>query len=148
MLTQTLNKLFKRDLNKLKEEIKLYSNESNLWIVDKDVLNSGGNLCLHLVGNLNHFIGAEIGKTDYIRQRDLEFSLKNVPKTELIQQIDDVMLVIETVLQTLTEEDLQKEYSRRVFEDTMTVEYFLVHLSMHLGYHLGQINYHRRLLDS
>ena len=148
MLTQTLNKLFKRDLNKLKEEIKLYSNESNLWIVDKDVLNSGGNLCLHLVGNLNHFIGAEIGKTDYIRQRDLEFSLKNVPRTELIQQIDDVILVIETVLQTLTEEDLQKEYSRRVFEDTMTVEYFLVHLSMHLGYHLGQINYHRRLLDS
>jgi len=148
MLTQTLNKLFKRDLNKLKEEIKLYSNESNLWIVDKDVLNSGGNLCLHLVGNLNHFIGAEIGKTDYIRQRDLEFSLKNVPRTELIQQIDDVMLVIKTVLQTLTEEDLQKEYSRRVFEDTMTVEYFLVHLSMHLGYHLGQINYHRRLLDS
>ena len=148
MLTQTLNKLFKRDLNKLKEEIKLYSNESNLWIVDKNVLNSGGNLCLHLVGNLNHFIGAEIGKTNYIRQRDLEFSLKNVPRTELIQQIDDVMLVIETVLHTLTEEDLQKEYSRRVFEDTMTVEYFLVHLSMHLGYHLGQINYHRRLLDS
>ena len=148
MLTQTLNKLFKRDLNKLKEEIKLYSNESNLWIVDKDVLNSGGNLCLHLVGNLNHFIGAEIGKTNYIRQRDLEFSLKNVPRTELIQQIDDVILVIETVLHTLTNEDLQKEYSRRVFEDTMTVEYFLVHLSMHLGYHLGQINYHRRLLDS
>ena len=148
MLTQTLNKLFKRDLNKLKEEIKLYSNESNLWIVDKDVLNSGGNLCLHLVGNLNHFIGAEIGKTDYIRQRDLEFSLKNVPRTELIQQIDDVILVIDQVLHTLTEEDLQKEYSRRVFEDTMTVEYFLVHLSMHLGYHLGQINYHRRLLDS
>jgi len=148
MLTQTLNKLFKRDLNKLKEEIKLYSNESNLWIVDKDVLNSGGNLCLHLVGNLNHFIGAEIGKTNYIRQRDLEFSLKNVPRTELIQQIDDVILVIETVLHTLTNEDLQKEYSRRVFEDTMTVEYFLVHLSMHLGDHLGQINYHRRLLDS
>ena len=148
MLTQTLNKLFKRDLNKLKEEIKLYSNESNLWIVDKNVLNSGGNLCLHLVGNLNHFIGAEIGKTDYIRQRDLEFSLKNVPRTELIQQIDDVILVIDQVLHTLTEEDLQKEYSRRVFEDTMTVEYFLVHLSMHLGYHLGQINYHRRLLDS
>ena len=148
MLTQTLNKLFKRDLNKLKEEIKLYSNESNLWIVDKNVLNSGGNLCLHLVGNLNHFIGAEIGKTNYIRQRDLEFSLKNVPRTELIQQIDDVILVIDQVLHTLTEEDLQKEYSRRVFEDTMTVEYFLVHLSMHLGYHLGQINYHRRLLDS
>ena len=90
MLTQTLNKLFKRDLNKLKEEIKLYSNESNLWLIDKDVLNSAGNLCLHLVGNLNHFIGAEIGKTNYIRQRDLEFSLKNVPRAELIQQVDDV----------------------------------------------------------
>ena len=94
MLTQTLNKLFKRDLNKLKEEIKLYSNESNLWLIDKDVLNSAGNLCLHLVGNLNHFIGAEIGKTNYIRQRDLEFSLKNVPRAELIQQVDDVLAKI------------------------------------------------------
>ncbi len=147
MLIETLIKLFKRDLNKLKVEIESYSNEQNLWLVDKGISNSAGNLCLHLVGNLNTFIGAELGGTGYIRQRDLEFSLKNVPRTELIRQVNDVIIVVENALKGLTPEDLQKEYSRRVFEDTMTTEYFLVHLSMHLAYHLGQINYHRRLLD-
>ena len=147
MLIETLIKLFKRDLNKLKGEIESYSNEQNLWLVDKGISNSAGNLCLHIVGNLNTFIGAELGGTGYIRQRDLEFSLKNVPRTELIRQVNDVIIVVENALKGLTPKDLQKEYSRRVFEDTMTTEYFLVHLSMHLAYHLGQINYHRRLLD-
>ena len=147
MLTDTLIKLFKRDLNALKREVEAYTNEANLWILDADIKNTAGNLCLHLVGNLNHFIGATMGDTGYIRQRDLEFSLKDVPREELIKQVDAVMVVVEETLSSLTETDLQKEYKRRVFEDTMTTEYFLVHLTMHLAYHLGQINYHRRLLD-
>ena len=148
MLIKTLIKLFNRDLNKLKDEINGYSNESNLWVVDKAVSNCSGNLCLHIVGNLNHFIGAELGGTGYIRQRDLEFSLKDVPREELLRQVDDVMKTVEEALSKLTQEDLEKEYRRRVFEDYMTTGYFLVHLSTHLAYHLGQINYHRRLLDS
>jgi len=147
MLTEILIKLFKRDLNILKTEVEAYSNEKNLWLLDQGIKNSGGNLCLHLVGNLNHFIGHDIGNTDYIRERELEFSLNNVPRNELIKQVDNVMIVVENTLNSLTASDLQKEFRRRVFEDTMTTEYFLVHLSMHLAYHLGQINYHRRLLD-
>ena len=147
MLTITLIKIFKRDLNKLKKEIELYSDEHNLWLVDKEITNSAGNLCLHLIGNLNAFIGADIGNTGYIRKRDLEFSLKNVPRIEIIRKINEVILIIETTLLELTAEDLQKEFSRRVFEEKMTTEYFLVHLTTHLSYHLGQINYHRRLLD-
>ncbi len=147
MLTETLIKLFKRDLGKLKEEIDSYKNESNLWIVTNDVSNSAGNLCLHLVGNLNHFIGAVLGDSGYVRQRDLEFSLKDIPKSELIKQINSTIEIIENTLSKLTKDHLQKEYKRRVFEDTMTTEYFLVHLTMHLAYHLGQINYHRRLID-
>ncbi|WP_299336230.1 DinB family protein [uncultured Psychroserpens sp.] len=148
MLTDTLIKLFTRDLNALKKEINSYKYESKLWLVAEDISNSGGNLCLHLVGNLNHFIGATMGDTGYVRQRDLEFSLKDVPRTELIKQVDDTIAMVEKILKTLTETDLQNEYKRRVFEDAMTTEYFLVHLSMHLAYHLGQINYHRRLLDA
>lgn len=147
MLTETLIKLFKRDLNKLKAEVELYSNEANLWLSNESVSNSGGNLCLHLVGNLNTFIGAAFGNTGYVRQRDLEFSLKDVPKVELIRQVDDVIVVVENALKGLTEADLQKEYKRRVFEEKMNTEFFLVHLTAHLSYHLGQINYHRRLLD-
>jgi len=148
MLIETLIKLFNRDLNKLKEEINAYKDESNLWIVDKAISNCSGNLCLHLVGNLNHFIGAELGGTGYVRKRDLEFSLKDVPREELLRQVDDVMSIVENILSKLTEEDLEKEYKRLVFEDYMTTGYFLVHLSTHLAYHLGQINYHRRLLDA
>lgn len=147
MLTGSLIKLFKRDLNKLIEELNLYQNESNLWKVDRSISNSAGTLCLHLIGNLNHFMGSVFGNTGYVRQRELEFSLKNIPISELIKQVENTIEVVETTLKNLTDEDLQKEYKRREFEATMTTEYFLVHLSMHLAYHLGQINYHRRLLD-
>ncbi|MFC0604997.1 DinB family protein [Winogradskyella pulchriflava] len=147
MLKHTLIKLFKRDLNKLKEEINLYKDETNLWKVEGLVTNSAGNLCLHLFGNLNHFIGAILGDTGYVRQRDLEFSLKNVPRAELIEQIDDTIKVVEETIDGLSESDLQKQYELLVFKEQTTTEYFLVHLAMHLAYHLGQINYHRRLLD-
>ena len=147
MRTETLIKIFKRDLNKLKIEIESYSKENNLWKVEKGISNSAGNLCLHIIGNLNTFIGAEFGVTDYKRQRDLEFSLKDVPRTELIKQIEETTIIVEKAIERLTEEDFMKEYSRRVFEDKMTTEFFLIHLTAHLSYHLGQINYHRRLLD-
>jgi len=147
MLLEVLKKLFKRDLNKLKTKIKLYSNEANLWLTDKSITNSAGNLCLHLVGNLNAYIGAELGQSGYIRQRDLEFSLKDVPRTELLNQIDKTMVMVEKVLSELATNDLEKEYPLIVFKEPMTTEYFLVHLATHFSYHLGQINYHRRLLD-
>ena len=93
MLIETLIKLFKRDLNALKREIDLYKDEKNLWLVTADISNCSGNLCLHLVGNLKHFIGATLGHSGYIRQRELEFSLKNVPKADLIQQVDDTIVI-------------------------------------------------------
>ena len=147
MLLDTLIELFKRDLNKLKVEIELYRDETNLWLINKDVTNSAGNLCLHLVGNLNAFIGAELGDTGYIRQRELEFSLKDIPRVELMSQVDDTIIMVETILNKLTPEDLEKNFPIDVFKEKMTTEFFLVHLSTHLAYHLGQINYHRRLLD-
>jgi uncharacterized damage-inducible protein DinB len=146
MLTETLKSLFTRDLNKLKLEIESYQDESKIWVIDKNISNSAGNLCLHLIGNINNFIGAEIGKTGYIRNRELEFSLKDVPRTELIMKIEDTIAVVNNALDRLTEADLQSIYPLVVFEKEMTTEFFLVHLSVHLGYHLGQINYHRRLV--
>ena len=64
MLIETLELLFTRDLNKLRTEIELYKNEANIWKTERSIANSAGNLCLHLVGNLNTYIGKEIGKTD------------------------------------------------------------------------------------
>ncbi|WP_282135431.1 DinB family protein [Seonamhaeicola maritimus] len=147
MLTETLIALFKRDLNKLKAEIELYKSESNLWLLEKGINNTAGNLALHLVGNLNHFIGAVLGNTGYVRQRDLEFSLKDVPRIEILKQINETIEVVEKTLKDFQIEALEKNYPIEVFGKPMTTEYFLVHLTTHLSYHLGQINYHRRLLD-
>ncbi|MBF4485166.1 MULTISPECIES: DinB family protein [unclassified Flavobacterium] len=146
MLIETLKSLFNRDLNKLKAEIESYQDENKIWAVDKNISNSAGNLCLHLIGNINTYIGAEIGKTTYIRDRPLEFSLKNIPKSELITKIEETIVVVNNTFDSLTETDLEAIYPQIVFEKEMTTGFFLVHLSTHLAYHLGQINYHRRLL--
>lgn len=147
MITQTLIALFERDLTKLKEELLTYHNEENIWKTEAQIPNSAGNLTLHLIGNLNAFIGAEIGKTGYVRNRPLEFSDKDVPREKMIAALDSTIQVIKNALSTLTEEDYAAEYPLVVFKEKMSTEYFLIHLAVHLGYHLGQINYHRRLLD-
>lgn len=146
-MIEYIQSLFTRDLNKLKTEIESYQNEETIWKTDKNISNSAGNLCLHLVGNLNNYIGAELGNSGYVRNRELEFSLKDVPRTELIQQIESTIEIVNSSLGRLSTEDLQKEYPSKPLGYEMTTGYFLIHLFGHLGYHLGQINYHRRLLD-
>jgi uncharacterized damage-inducible protein DinB len=148
MLTKTLETIFHRDLDALKQEIEAYQNEDRLWMVTKDISNSAGNLCLHIIGNLNHFIGAILGHTGYVRQRELEFTRTHVPKIEMITNIEATKAIVAKVLADLTTTDLEREYELKVFNKPMSTGYFLVHLSTHLAYHLGQINYHRRLLDS
>lgn len=147
MLTSTLQALFRRDLEKLKLEISQYQQEHHLWKTEGNIANSAGNLCLHLVGNLNHFIGTVLGNTGYVRQREREFSDKHVPRQEMLRMVEETMIIIEQSLGRITDSKLQKPYPIEVFGYPMTTEYFLIHLAMHLDYHLGQINYHRRLLD-
>jgi uncharacterized damage-inducible protein DinB len=147
MLTQTLNTIFIRDLQRLQQEIAAYTNDQALWLVDNGIANSGGTLCLHLLGNINTYIGAVIGKSGYVRNRPLEFTDTGIAKTDLLQQITTTIAVVNAAFTQLTEEDLPKEYPMLVFEQPTTYEFFLVHLAAHLSYHLGQINYHRRLLD-
>ena len=144
---ETLKILFARDLKRLRNEIELYNNENNLWKIENNISNSAGNLCLHLIGNLNTYIGKEIGKIDYIRNSELEFSLKNISKAELLKNIDETILIVESSLNKLTQEDLIKVYPVIIFDSATSTEYLLMHLTTHLAYHLGQINYHRRLLD-
>jgi uncharacterized damage-inducible protein DinB len=147
MLIQTLKTLFNRDLEKLSQEINAYKNEKNIWLTEDGISNSAGNLCLHLLGNLNTYIGAEIGKTGYIRDRDLEFSMKDVTRQELLEGITKVKEIVQRSLDLMKDNELEQEYSLLVFKEKTSTGYFLVHLAVHLGYHLGQVNYHRRMLD-
>ena len=146
MLRKVLTELYERDLNKLGDEIAQYTDENDLWKTSDGISNSAGNLCLHLTGNLKHFFGAVIGDTGYVRDRDAEFANKNVSKSEMLADIDATRNVVLSTLAGMTEEDLDKPYPIEVFGQPMTTGYFVTHLATHFNYHLGQINYHRRLL--
>ncbi|MBF9142586.1 DinB family protein [Hymenobacter properus] len=148
MLAATLQTLFDRDLHKLRVEIESYQREEAIWRVEKGISNSAGNLCLHLIGNLNTYIGAELGGSGYIRQRELEFSQQYVPRADLVASIEATRIVVAAALAPFTDEQLGQEYPLLVLENKMTTVHFLMHLTTHLTYHLGQINYHRRLLDA
>lgn len=140
-------KLLQRDLEKLKQELLQYRDENLIWNTVPGISNSAGNLCLHLVGNLNTYIGAELGQSGYIRNRELEFSQKDIPREELIWKIDGTIEVVTQTLDRLPAEALAQEYPLLVLKEKNSTGYFLTHLTVHLGYHLGQINYHRRILE-
>lgn len=148
MLNQILIELFERDLSKLKEELNLYKEERKIWEIKGEINNSAGNLVLHLLGSLNHFIGAILGSTNYLRNRDSEFSDKNVGRVEITVNIDKTIKMIKSVLSKLTDSDLEKDYPIEVLKNKgkMSTEFFLIHMIGHLNYHLGQVNYHRRLI--
>lgn len=146
MLKDVLSELFERDLRKLKEEIGLYSDEMDLWVVKAGISNSAGNLCLHLIGNLNHFIGAVLGHTGYIRDRDHEFAAKGVPRDVLLTRLDETIAVVKNILQELPETRLEEDFPVEKRGQIVKTDHMLVHLFGHLSYHLGQVNYHRRLI--
>lgn len=146
LFIDSLQNVLLRDLNKLESELLLYSEEASLWKVDKTIKNPAGNLCLHLCGNLQHYIGAVLGKSGYVRNRANEFAVKNVSRENLIKEIAFAKKAVIDTLPTLTEQQLQANYPEDVFGKPMTTLFFLVHLSAHLSYHLGQVNYHRRLV--
>ena len=138
--------LFERDLRKLREEMNLYADENKLWVVQEGISNSAGNLCLHLLGNLTHFIGTILGHSGYVRQRDDEFSLKDIPLGILTAQIDATIAVVQEALSGLLDTDLEGNYPEQKHGETVKMDFMLLHLLGHLSYHLGQINYHRRLI--
>ena len=146
MMKESLFEIFERDLNKLKSEISLYKDENSLWIVKKEISNSAGNLCLHLIGNLNHFIGAILGSTGYIRNRDNEFSAINISSKELISEIENTIEVVCNTLNKLSVEDFEKDFPIQKHDKIVKTDFMLLHLITHFNYHLGQINYHRRLI--
>jgi hypothetical protein len=143
-MTEHLLALFKRDLEKLVLELEAYTVESDLWKLTGQIKNSPGNLVLHLHGNLNHYVGKILGKLEFVRDREAEFSLSNVPRAELIAMVHATSAMLETVLPSL--EDLEKSYPLETLGYPMTTGYFLLHLYGHLNWHLGQVNYHRRLV--
>lgn len=147
MFQNITGELFERDLTKLKDEISLYNPEAKLWVIKNEIKNSAGNLCLHLTGGLLYWIGNVLGDTGYTRDRDAEFSEKDIPQKDLLVRIDNTKSIVVPILKSLDETALKSKYPLNIFKNEMSTGYFLIHFYGHLNYHLGQINYHRRLIN-
>ena len=129
-------------------EIRSYQDETVIWKVEPAIRNSAGVLVKHICGNLNANIGAEIGDTGYIRDRDAEFTAQPVTTDKLLAELEQTRQTVMKSLERLTGDQLDKKFSRPVSTgEYFTTRFMMMHLTTHLAYHLGQINYHRRLLD-
>jgi hypothetical protein len=143
---QSLEKILLRDLDKLEGELKQYPDEASIWKLGGLIKNSAGTLCLHLCGNLQHYIGVGLGKSNYVRNRDNEFAARNIERKTLLEEIGRTREAVKNALHKADPAILETEYPLPVFDYPMTVQYFMIHLAAHFEYHLGQVNYHRRML--
>lgn len=136
----------KRELETLKAELLAYPKESDIWVERDGISNSAGTLVLHICGNLRHFVGSILGDTGYVRKREAEFADRDVPRSELLNSIDETVLAVVATLGRLADEDLEGAPVIDVGGVSLAAPDFLTHLVSHLSFHLGQVNYHRRLI--
>lgn len=146
MIVETYRKVIVRDLRALAAELEAYEDEQTIWLAPPGVPNSPGTLALHLAGNLRAFIGAELGETGYVRERDREFADRDVSRAELLEGIEEAIAAVEKGLTTISDEDLERDFPVSFKGETLSTGLFLTHLVAHFAYHLGQIDYHRRLV--
>ncbi|MDE3245647.1 MAG: DinB family protein [Acidobacteriota bacterium] len=136
--------LFQRDLATLAREISAYPEDGSLWAAVPGQPTCGGNLALHLVGNLRHFIGAALGRTGFQRDRPLEFAAKDVPRAALLESIRTATDEVAATLASLPPSRLVEPFPLELGGAHPTIQAVLLHLSTHLAFHLGQLDYHRR----
>ncbi len=147
MLNSMLANFYERDLRRLIEEVNLFQIEENLWRTSGSVKNSSGNLVLHITGGLNHFVGATLAQTGYVRNRDQEFALKGVERKELVSQLEEIIPIVSETLNRLTQQQMDDEFPIFFDKPKTSTSYVLINLLAHLNYHLGQVNYLRRVLE-
>jgi hypothetical protein len=143
---RTIQPLLQRELAAVRRSIESYPDEASLWEERPGLPNTGGNLALHLAGNLQHYFGAVLGKTGYVRNRDSEFARRNVPRAELLAGLDAASKAIDAGINAVRPDQLTQPYPEKVGGRTIETHVFMTHLLSHLAYHLGQLDYHRRVV--
>lgn len=135
-----------RELGTLKRELLAYPDEQEIWSQPPGIQNSAGTLALHLCGNLRHYIGARLAATGYGRDRAAEFARRHVPRSELVAEIDATIAVVNSALRGPAAPDMEGMFPEVVGGTRARTGDFLLHLVSHLSYHVGQVDYHRRVV--
>ncbi|HVP39078.1 MAG TPA: DUF664 domain-containing protein [Candidatus Saccharimonadales bacterium] len=142
-----LRKILLRDLGTLGREVELYPDDAALWKELPGLPNTGGALVLHLCGNLRHFVGAQLGGSGYVRNREAEFALRGVPRARLRELVAAAEREVRPALEGLHAAVLDADFPVPVAGHTLPARLFMLHLCTHLAYHLGQLDYHRRAVS-
>jgi len=145
-MKEWITNVITRELKALRREIEAYPSDDGMWEVLPGIANPGGNLALHLAGNIQYFLGNVLGKSGYVRNRDAEFASRDVPRNELLREIDNAIAAVEAGMGKIAESDLARPFPEAVGGVSSTTGAFLAHFATHLAYHLGQVDYHRRIL--
>jgi hypothetical protein len=145
MLSSDLAALYSRDLTRLIQEIQAFPDTASLWTTVPGVTNAAGTLALHLEGNLREYVGRHLGQVAYTRNRALEFSRRDVEQAELVASLEALRDTIPGLLRALPDEALAATFPEELFGKPLSTHQVLIHLGGHLNYHLGQIDYLRRV---
>lgn len=148
LIRDALRVVILRDMRSLDAQVAAYPDDESLWKLVPGIGNSGGNLALHLAGNLRHFIGAQLGGTGYVRNRDAEFAAKGMTRSEVREIVQAAIAEIDASLDKVDDEVLSRPFPLLIAERRVGTGEFLIHLAAHFTYHLGQLDYHRRILTS
>jgi hypothetical protein len=147
-MRQEIAEILDRELGTLRKEVEAYGSDEAVWRVAPGIANAGGTLVLHLCGNLRHFVGMHLGASGYVRDRDAEFARGDVPRADLLAEIDRTRADVAAALNGLADDALDGTYPQEMYGTSHSVRWMLLHLLQHFTYHLGQVNYHRRILGS
>lgn len=142
-----LAEFYRRDLSRLLQQIEAFPSDEMLWRTIPGITNTAGNLVLHLEGNLREYVGRQLGRVPYVRNRPLEFSTQGLQREHLVHRVESLKQLIPSVVASLSAEELEQEYPEIVLEKALSTRGFLIHLYGHLNWHLGQIDYLRRVLS-
>ena len=144
MFIEPIHRIMIRELQGLKSELLAYQNEGDIWRSVPGLPNTAGTIGLHVAGNLQHFVGAQLGDSGFVREREAEFSRRDVSVAEIVGEIDQTIAALDETFASLEEAAMDRPFPQEIAGVRPTVGEYLVHLLSHLAYHLGQVDYHRR----
>lgn len=141
-----VRRILLRDLDTLEDQLRRYPDEEQIWAQLGEIPNSAGTLALHLTGNIQHYIGAVLGGSGYVRDRPGEFADRGVPKAELLTRIDAARAAVQECLGNLEPGRLDERFPVPIGGASLPIGRQLLHFATHFAYHLGQLDYHRRVV--
>ncbi|HTR04000.1 MAG TPA: DUF664 domain-containing protein [Thermoanaerobaculia bacterium] len=143
---ENLALLLVRELSTFARELDLFPDDAAAWKTGPGIANSSANLALHVSGNLRHYVGAVLGGTGYVRNREREFGRREGAREDVKAEVRAAIHDVETVLPNLPEEAFRRAFPEAVNGVHLPTDRFLMHLCSHAAYHLGQASFVRRVV--